>query len=1041
MSDQSHRPQTTPAPVVDAPAVGPATSQDKRLAASGSGGGGNAFAASMARPPAAETPGGPGLFDRLGALTGSTHIKTLMGKSGEGVTWDDTDKSANHPNVDRWGKDRIRVPKLRISSIQTAALSAKAVSADGIDLNERDKTKEGKYAADLVVPTASAKDLASTSPAIKAAGVDLAGVKVQREFVGDTLTDFFTSPGTTAVEVATAKVTGLSGGGAEAGALTATGLTGSSDGTNAHFAATTAHADRLSAHGASATTADARGLKGAVGAEGNSLSATTFEAGGVAAGGARFVKVSTHGLSVKAGASAVSASAAQVDVAGASGGDGFAIQSGTATDATLTSTAETTALGAKGVRMDGLAGGGVTATSAEFDNASVAISGGLVSAAADRSRATGVNSAAGGMGQVASEGTTFATKDGDTRMTSTSLQAADLNAGGMHLDQAHAQGLSVGIGAGRAQVGIDAVRGSGFQTAGVKAAGLSAAGVTIDQGDKLRVGAKSASATDVSVGGVHTDRIDGGDLTTTVGAGGAATTTGTAGSLKGTGIRSGQTSLADLSVTGGTYAAGADSHAFGAGSASAHGFTGPDLSLTSATAKNAKVRIGTGSVDATADKLGATDLKAGQVKAAKLSATGAKVRSAGDDINASATTATASKLTAGSVSIADTQAQGLEIGLGPRGVRGGVGSAQLSGVSLPGVSAETAKVGGAKIAIDGGSTTASAETLSATSLKAAGATAKSANAKGVTLAQNAATGTTSASAASAGATGLSHQIGATRTTADAITSGKLTHKQTGDHSTTESAGLSAQGLNTSTTTEGTGADSDLTRQVGGLVGSADLKASVPLNPQTTGSGTKKMTVKPGTTAFVEVQVRSGKLVPANTKASFSKPLDTWGWTSVPGVYMSPDGKLYASVDGLWDSELTDAVNKSLGQNGDVVPLRVSDLLASKPAPGGGPAMADMSELKVKGSVGLTRGTLESGGMSATLGAGQGANVAQVDKDGDRSLSVAFSKLLLDAFGVESGGTTVDVKNVQATGVTGKQVGDKTTAGAASVTTGKASLTR
>ena len=95
MSDQSYKPATTPAaPAVEAPTPNPRVGR-------GSGYPARFDVAQTAKPASEEKPAsGPGFFDRLGALSGSTHLGTLLGSNASGVEWDNTEKGANKPNVD-----------------------------------------------------------------------------------------------------------------------------------------------------------------------------------------------------------------------------------------------------------------------------------------------------------------------------------------------------------------------------------------------------------------------------------------------------------------------------------------------------------------------------------------------------------------------------------------------------------------------------------------------------------------------------------------------------------------------------------------------------------------------------------------------------------------------------------------------------------------------------------------------------------------------------------------------------------------------------
>ena len=159
--------------------------------------------------------------------------------------------------------------------------------------------------------------------------------------------------------------------------------------------------------------------------------------------------------------------------------------------------------------------------------------------------------------------------------------------------------------------------------------------------------------------------------------------------------------------------------------------------------------------------------------------------------------------------------------------------------------------------------------------------------------------------------------------------------------------------------------------------------------------------------------------------------------------MSNDGKLYAEVSGMFDKELTPMVNGALGREGETLPLSVKQLAGSTgggsggTGTGGGTPGVDLANTKVNGTVGLRSGTLSTDAMSATVGKG---NTANVNMDGDRSLSVSFSKLILDAFGIQAGGAKVDVKDVSATGASFNSSAGGTTTKAASVKTGATSAT-
>ena len=91
MSDKSYRPSQSPAPLAEAETPSPAWGSNRVLSANAAPGGGNAFAASVAAGrggPESSPRKEPGLFDKLGAVLGSSHVGTMLGSAGAGVEWD-----------------------------------------------------------------------------------------------------------------------------------------------------------------------------------------------------------------------------------------------------------------------------------------------------------------------------------------------------------------------------------------------------------------------------------------------------------------------------------------------------------------------------------------------------------------------------------------------------------------------------------------------------------------------------------------------------------------------------------------------------------------------------------------------------------------------------------------------------------------------------------------------------------------------------------------------------------------------------------------
>jgi hypothetical protein len=784
-------------------------------------------------------------------------MRTLLGPSGSGIQWDDKEKGANKPNVDKWGNDRIRLGKLRIASVDKGGFRAENIQGNDLDLNERSRAKDGRFVADLALPTVSAQQLGMTTPALEAAGIQLTGLKVYREFQGAELTDFFAAPGDSRIEVQKAVVTGLKSPAMEAHSLSAEGLGVSTDGTNHAVSAAGMQGKGLAAGGVTLANAEATAATMSIKPGELGFAAQDAAAGGVETGDATFATIGTHGFSIKSGPGGISARASSADAAG---------------------------ITAPGVAV--------------------------------------ANAQAEGLGVESNHGTTTLAAD--------RLQAGGVDAKGFHADKATIAGGSLSTTGVGAQVAVKQVHAQGLVAGGATIGSLSGSDGELAVGDGTAAASlASAEARDIRGGGMVLESATAEQLTADVGPGG--------------------TTLAAADLAG-------------------KNLSGHGLAVADTTAKGAKLGSA-GGMHFGADELQARDITGGGASASSASLTGAALDIAGGQTSARARNASASN-----VAVAGFKAK----------------SATGSGLSAKSGS------GGTSIGVD---------KLSADTLSGAGMAISSAEANklAVNTGNAGARGKTTVSAAGTAASGV--------------------------HFRSQAA---ARG----------GAGGSLMRQAAGLIDSAHLSASLPLNAQTMGEGTGRMTVKPGTTAFVEVQVQGGRIVPTATKASFSKPLDTWGWTTVPGIYISKEGKLFAEVSGLWDKDLTADMNKALGRSGSVIPLRVADLAKSAGGGGaGGNTLARFDELKASGTVGLKPGTIASGGTSATVGSGQGANVAKVEVDGSRSLSVQFSKLLLEAFGIRAGGATVDVQNIVAGNASLREAGGRTDMSASTLRTGAASITR
>ena len=1015
MSDQSFKP--TPAsspPVVEAPATTPKTQ-------AGSRGNGFAAGADTEKPAPAAPTEGPGFFDRLGALTGSTHLRTLLGPSGAGVAWDDKEKGANRPNVDKWGNDRIRLAKLRIASVDRAGLRARKIQADNLDLNERAAAKDGRFVADLVVPTASAESLSSASPALEAAGIQLTGIEVHREYAGSELTEFFTQPGDTRIEVQSASVTGLTTPDMQADKLTAERLTANTDGTNHTLGGARLHGEGIKAGGVSLGSADATGATASITPGGVSFAAQELRGGDVQTGSAAFVTVGTHGFSVKAGAGGVAAEAASAQVTGMSA-PGVTVADASADRLAVQSRNGITTGSADRVQLGAIDARGFHSDQTTIAGASLTEQASGTRVAARQVTSTGVVAGTATIGSVSGSDGALNVDGGGVGVSVGAAEARDIRGGGVALETAKAKQLAAQVVPKGTKVTAGEITGNGLSGHGITAASVNAKGASLGTEGGVQFAADSLHAREVARGDTSAAALDATALHTKFGPDSVNASLDT---LDAKGLRSGDLSAKSASLTGGTLAA----------------------------------KVGPDGVNASLGTLRADDVAAGGLNAKRLTAEGARIHSGGGVTSGSARSASATNVAVGGVTASGVKGTGLSAKVGPTGTAAAADTLNATKLRADGVSLESADA--KKLAVNhaatttGSKTTASAASASGAGLVAGKLTAGRIGAQAVNGSVTTTGSRTAVAAGAASATGsdVAYTADGARTSADKVSLSGPAYRQDGDRSTTSATGTRAEGVrHRSAVAPAAGAGAaiaggaaggrSLTQQAAGLVDSAKMTASVPLNAGTTGEGTGRMTVKPGTTAYVEVQVQGGKIMPSASKATFSTPLDTWGWTSVPGVYISKDGKLFAEVNGMWDKDLTAQMNAALGRTGSAVPLRISDLAATSGGSGGsGASMARTQDIKAQGTVGLRAGTLRSEGMSATLGSAPGANVAKVEVDGSRSLSVQFSKLLLEAFGIKAGGATVDVKEVQAGNAAVRQAGGRTDVSASTLSTGAASVSQ
>ena len=1049
MSDQSFKP--TPAsspPVVEAPATTPKTQ-------AGSRGNGFAAGADTEKPAPAAPTEGPGFFDRLGALTGSTHLRTLLGPSGAGVAWDDKEKGANRPNVDKWGNDRIRLAKLRIASVDRAGLRARKIQADNLDLNERAAAKDGRFVADLVVPTASAESLSSASPALEAAGIQLTGIEVHRDYAGSELTEFFTQPGDTRIEVQSASVTGLTTPDMQADKLTAERLTANTDGTNHTLGGARLHGEGIKAGGVSLGSADATGATASITPGGVSFAAQELRGGDVQTGSAAFVTVGTHGFSVKAGAGGVAAEAASAQVTGMSA-PGVTVADASADRLAVQSRNGITTGSADRVQLGAIDARGFHSDQTTIAGASLTEQASGTRVAARQVTSTGVVAGTATIGSVSGSDGALNVDGGGVGVSVGAAEARDIRGGGVALETAKAKQLAAQVVPKGTKVTAGEITGNGLSGHGITAASVNAKGASLGTEGGVQFAADSLHAREVARGDTSAAALDATALHTKFGPDSVNASLDT---LDAKGLRSGDLSAKSASLTGGTLAVNGAGTEIGANRLRAEQVAAGNASASHVDAGTLAAKVGPDGVNASLGTLRADDVAAGGLNAKRLTAEGARIHSGGGVTSGSARSASATNVAVGGVTASGVKGTGLSAKVGPTGTAAAADTLNATKLRADGVSLESADA--KKLAVNhaatttGSKTTASAASASGAGLVAGKLTAGRIGAQAVNGSVTTTGSRTAVAAGAASATGsdVAYTADGARTSADKVSLSGPAYRQDGDRSTTSATGTRAEGVrHRSAVAPAAGAGAaiaggaaggrSLTQQAAGLVDSAKMTASVPLNAGTTGEGTGRMTVKPGTTAYVEVQVQGGKIMPSASKATFSTPLDTWGWTSVPGVYISKDGKLFAEVNGMWDKDLTAQMNAALGRTGSAVPLRISDLAATSGGSGGsGASMARTQDIKAQGTVGLRAGTLRSEGMSATLGSAPGANVAKVEVDGSRSLSVQFSKLLLEAFGIKAGGATVDVKEVQAGNAAVRQAGGRTDVSASTLSTGAASVSQ
>ena len=1159
MADKTHRPppsaQGAAQSSTSIEASGAAAqSIDPRL----SGAGGNAYAAErlaakQSEGRVEETPAEPGIFDKLGAVLGSSHLKAMLGATGKGVQWDDKEDGANRMEVDVWGKDEVRVPKLRIAKLAKEGISAANVKGDGIKLREGPASSKGKYTADLSVPTIGASDIASKAPELRASAIGLSGVKVHRELdeASGGLVDFFSKPGSTTVQIDAASVSGLRTPDLSADRLSAENLVGVGNGTthqlgigraqasgvsagDAHVGSASASkisaamgpggvrygVDSVAASGIRAGTgagaisladASVRGGAAEVSAAGTTASANRVVGSGIAVGGARAKTVGVDGLSISAapsGGSGVTAKAKSATVAGVTAGDvsvdeigakglsgrlapnqtavnaqsltatgvagpGFGASGAQAQGVSASTVKDVTSVRASRLDAQALRASGATATSASIEGAAGRFGDGpgtlsatglsakgaafgdvgaqttnasnVTATLGDNQRltaqtlnATEVRAARGTAARVGLTGATASIGATGTALSAKTAEASGIAAGDATVKTATARNIDVGVSGSTGTLAADGLGLTGVHAGGV---GIDSVGVT---GVRAKTGpsgsdatAKTAKTTRLSAGSgaiaTHIGTTDARDVSVSHADG---VTRGAVGAAEATGLQAGDLRAASLGVTNGNGTFGPDGAAMSAAGARATGIVDGALSISSASATGLTTGTAGGTTRLAVDSGAATDIhhtgfdvKSAGAKKASMTLDAAGVRGTAGSIDAAGMTFGSSSLTSAGAARAAFDNDG--------GVtNASAGKLTASGLVTDSVQAGSGSAQDAKVRFAGGSTDASAASASTTDFRAGSFGARHIDAANLTAkaTPNASGFATDIGASQASARDVSVDVDGVSVRVGAVSAGPT-------------------GVKTGQAPSPARAVAPIPQQAAALVDDASIKAQAPLNAQTMGSGKSRFTVKPGTTAYVEVQIVDGQIVPSGTAAKFSTPLDTWAWTKVPGVYLTEEGKLYADVSGMFDPNLSKEANAMIGGSGDRMNLSVAGLAkqmfptpapvapttavtaartpvaadgagsaaAAKSAPATGAArpVLDPNEIRAQGTVGLNAGTFDVGGMNATLAPG---NVATVDLDAGYNLTVNFSTLVLDALGIATDTVKVDIKNVNAENTTATMPG-------------------
>lgn len=196
------------------------------------------------------------------------------------------------------------------------------------------------------------------------------------------------------------------------------------------------------------------------------------------------------------------------------------------------------------------------------------------------------------------------------------------------------------------------------------------------------------------------------------------------------------------------------------------------------------------------------------------------------------------------------------------------------------------------------------------------------------------------------------------------------------------------------------------------LGDGAATIDVPLKPGDYKLHGVSFSIKPGTVAKVNVQVKDGELVPVGngrqgTSVKIDPPLDLPGWVTGQGVELRGEGarqKFEADLGGFFDVGFKAKKLSELVSSGDA---RHS---ASTPRPAApqdnaigalANQMIDLSKVKVDAKVNLKESTLDVGGAKVQV---DQSTMFSVKGDGNR-LSIA-GHVALDGFSLDQGGVNL-----------------------------------